>query len=127
MESRLIIVVGTTPDYVLRIEKEEKPYYTLFLLDSKFKGFPELKESNNSDHLFSNLEDYSSTLNTLKNYIDASNLIPYFACFDCEALYLTGRLAEYFDSPFPPPDAILKARNKFLSSRLWINEGVKNP
>ncbi len=127
MEPHLIIVVGTTPDYVLRIEEEEKPYHMLFLLDSKFKGFPELEKKDNSDHLFSNLEDYSGTLNILIKYIAASNLKPYFACFDCEALYLTGRLAEYFDSPFPPPDAVLKARNKFLSSRLWMNERVKTP
>ena len=127
MESRLVIVVGTTPDYVMRIEKEGKPYPLLFILDSRYKDFEELQVKDKSHYLFTNLENRIGTLDSIKKYIAGSEYKPYFICFDCEALYLTGRLAEHFDSPFPLPDAILKARNKYLSGRLWKKNCVPTP
>ncbi|MGD9159844.1 MAG: ATP-grasp domain-containing protein [Desulfobacteraceae bacterium] len=127
METSLIIVVGTTPDYVTRIQDEERSRPLLFLLDFKFKNSGELKVTENSCFIFSDLENHNETLEILKNYISEQDCRPCFACFDCESLYLASRLAEYFNCPFPSSDAVLKSRNKFLSRRLWMKNGISTP
>ena len=127
METRLIIVVGTTPDYVTRIKEVEKTKQLLFLLDSKFERSGGLEAKENSHLIFTDLEDYNETLEILKRYLAEQDSRPCFACFDCEALYITSRLAEYFNCPFPSADAVLKSRNKFISSRLWMENGVSTP
>ncbi len=127
MEPRLIIVVGTTLDYVTRIQKEEKTKNLLFLLDSRFKNSGELAVTENSHFIFADLENHNETLRLLENYVSGKDYKFYFACFDCETLYLASRLAEYFNCPFPSPDAVLKSRNKFVSSRSWMKEGVATP
>ncbi len=128
MEPGLIIVIGTTPDYVKKIGIAEKEKSLLFVLDHKFESYPELAESENSHSLFTNIENYNETLPGLSKFLSESdNGDPRFVCFDCEALLLTARLAEYFNSPFPSPDSILKARNKFLSGTIWMNNGIPTP
>ena len=127
MESRLIIVVGTTPDYVTKIQEEEKIKPLLFLLDSRFKHSAELAVTENSHLLFSDLENYNKTLEILDRYISKLGMPICFACFDCESLYMASRLAEHFNCPFPSSDAVLKSRNKFLSSRLWMKNMVLTP
>jgi hypothetical protein len=124
MEPRLIIVVGTTPDYVKRIQEEERTKPLLFLLDSRFKNSRELVVAENSHFIFANLENYNKTLETLKSYVSGQDYKPCFACFDCETLYLASRLAEYFNCPFPSSGSVLKSRNKFLSRRLWMKNGI---
>ena len=127
METSLIIVVGTTPDYVTRIQEEERTRSLLFLLGSRFKDSDDLKKSENSCFIFSDLENYNETLEILKKYISEQDCRPCFTCFDCESLYLASRLAEYFNCPFPSSDAVLKSRNKFLSGRLWMKNGISTP
>ncbi|MBN2420284.1 MAG: ATP-grasp domain-containing protein [Deltaproteobacteria bacterium] len=127
MEQRLIIVVGTTPDYVTKIQEEEKTKPLLFLLDSKFKDSHELALTENSHLIFSDLENFNETLEVLKKYLSKQDVSPCFACFDCETLYLASRLAENYNAPFPKSEAVLKARNKFVSSRLWMKHRVFTP
>ena len=127
MEPRLIIVVGTTPDYVIKIQEEERIKPLLFLLDLKFKDYVGLSVTGNSDLMFSDLKNYDETLGILNKYISKKDVKPCIACFDCEALHLAARIAEHLGCRFPAPDAVLKSRNKFLSGRLWIKNHVMTP
>lgn len=122
-----IIIVGTTPDYTVRIQREERAEYLTFLLDLKYEGHPGLEASENSCHVFADLGDCSVSLNKLEEYLSSFTCRVCFACFDCEALYLASRLAEHFNCPFPAPSPVLKSRNKFLSGRIWRDRGVNAP
>ena len=128
MSQSLIIVVGTTPDYVVRILRKHNPGSVLFILDSCHINDRLLSDVEKSCLLFTDMERYDDTLLALKKHLSQNPLsIPSFACFDCESLVMASRLACYFDRPFPPIKAILMTRNKFLSRKIWKKAGVNNP
>ena len=128
MEQSLTIVVGTTPDYVVRIQEGDRTRQLLFVLDYRYAHSQESAETENAKLLFSHLEDYDETLAELERYLsDTLQKEIRFACFDCESLYLTARLAEHFQTPFPSSQSVLKSRNKYLSGRLWLKNRVATP
>jgi biotin carboxylase len=128
MSSSPMIVVGTTPDYVVRISRKRHPGSVLFILDSRHLNHHLLSDLNRSILIFVDLEQYDETLISLKRHlsqVQVSN--PGFACFDCESLIIASRLAHYFKSPFPSTEAILMTRSKFLSREVWRKAGLDNP
>jgi len=128
MSPSLIIVVGTTPDYVARILRKHRPGSVLFILDLCHINDRLLSDIEKSCLLFTDTDRYDDTLLALKKYLSQNPLLNlFFACFDCESLVMASRLARYFDSPFPPTEAILVTRNKFLSKKLWRKAGLNNP
>ena len=122
-----VLVVGTTPDYVVKIyHSYQKP--VLFLMDIRFREDPLLNKIDKSALVFSPLNNFDMTVCDLTRHFNGSqSRLRGVACFDCESLILAGRLAEYFQKPFPSPKAIARARNKFESRRLWMEKGVETP
>lgn len=123
-----MIVVGTTPDYVLRIHEKSCSQPVFFLLDSRYRNDPDLTTMDNSLLIFSNLADFNESLCSLESFLSIRNFNrPWFACFDCESLYVTSMLADYYKSPFPSTRSILMTRNKFLAGKIWGEAGLDNP
>jgi len=123
-----MIVVGTTPDYVVRILKKAHPDPILFILDSCFTDDPLLSDLDRSCLLFTDMENYDATLTSLTGRLTKDGApTPTFSCFDCESLVMASRLSGYFKSRFPSTEAILLTRSKFLSREVWRKAGLDNP
>jgi len=123
-----MIVVGTTPDYVERISKKRPTGSVLFILDQRHLNSYLLSGLDRSILIFTDLEQYDETLDSLKKHLSVGHMSdPRFACFDCESLIMASRLANYFKSPFPPTEAIIITRSKFLSREVWRKAGLDNP
>ena len=122
-----VVVVGTTPDYVARIY-HNYPQAALFILDPRFKDDPCLIDLDPSILLFAPLDNFDEVLGSLNRHLSVKGLSPRgIACFDCDSLIAAGHLAEHLGRPFPSPDAIIHARNKLESKRIWGESGVACP
>jgi biotin carboxylase len=127
MPANPVIIVGTTPDYVAKI-LDTYPGPALFVLESFHLDNPSLKKCDPSVLLFTSLRDVHKTLNSVKRFLFMNGFSPGgIACFDCEYLILASQLAIYLGLPFPPPDAVIRARNKFDSKKIWKEAGVPSP
>ncbi len=123
-----LIVTGTTPDYVLKIHKKQYSWPVVFLMDSCFEENPDLALLKGCRLLFSNLNDFDKSYFDLRDYLSREGLFgPRFACFDCESLHVTSRLADYYKSPFPSSRAISMTRNKHLAGSVWKANGLIRP
>lgn len=122
------LVVGTTPDYVVKLQGRF-PDNTSFILDSRFFGSPELTSQDETKLLFASLEEPSGVWRSLKNRLTEGTFPPPagIACFDCDSLILACRLARELDLPFPEMTGILRARNKFEAREKWMKTGVPSP
>jgi len=122
-ESTAVLVVGTTPDYVLRLNRDSAEPL-LFLTDIRFQGHPLLRDVPPSRLIFTHLDrPDDSSLSALLNTMNLAGV----ACFDCESLLLAGRLARRLELPFPPWQAIVRSRNKFEARRTWTAMGISSP
>ena len=122
-----VVVVGTTPDYVARIYRNY-PQAALFILDPRFKDNPCLTDLDPSILLFAPLDHFEDVLGSLKRHLSINMLSPQgIACFDCDSLIVAGHLAQHLGMPFPSPEAIIHARNKLESRRIWTESGVACP
>ena len=127
MRSDPVVVVGTTPDYVVKIHKKY-PEAACFVIDSRFRNNTLPQSIDTSALLFCSLENHEETLRSLDRYLSSNRLSPQgVACFDCESLILASKIAVKLGKPFPPTDAIIQARNKFESRRIWTEAGVPSP
>ncbi|MFZ7111537.1 MAG: ATP-grasp domain-containing protein [Desulfatiglandales bacterium] len=127
MPSRVILVVGTTPDYVVKLNKIY-PEGLLFITDSNFRDSPLLTEIPASALLFRPLGKGEEILEGLAGTLSESMCDPAgVACFDCESLFLASRLAKRLGLPFPSSESVLRARNKIEAGRLWHECGVPSP
>jgi biotin carboxylase len=127
MQREPVIVVGTTPDYVVKIHKK----YTnaaFFVLDKRFQGDLLLEQVDRYALLFVPLEDFNETARSVHQYVSANNISPKgLACFDCESLLVAGLLASQLELPFPPLESIIHTRNKFALSRIWGKSQIPCP
>ena len=122
-----VIVVGTTPDYVGRIYRSY-PEAAFFILDPRFKADPCLTDMDPSVLLFAPLDHFDEVLGSLQRQLSINLLSPRgIACFDCDSLILASHLAQHFGMPFPSTEAIIHARNKLESRRIWSESGVACP
>jgi biotin carboxylase len=127
MDSRAILVVGTTPDYVAGLYRDRaKPL--LFLTAERFRGNPRLRGIPPSDILFSPFEDFEETLQkVLALLVERKHGLSGVACFDCESLLMAARLASQLNLPSPSWQAIARSRNKFEARRTWTAMGINSP
>ncbi len=122
-----VLVVGTTPDYVLKIHRKH-PEDTFFIIDSSFQNNPLLKTIEKSVVLLAPLQNFRETLQSVRRCLSVNKITPGgIACFDCESLIVASRLAVHLKVPFPSSDAIARTRNKFESRRIWKDSGVPSP
>ncbi|MDO9529692.1 MAG: ATP-grasp domain-containing protein [Syntrophales bacterium] len=122
-----VLVVGTTPDYVLKIHRKY-PEDTVFIADTSFQTDSLLRTIEESALLFASLENFAETLQSVCQYLSINKLSPRgIACFDCESLIAASKLALHLKVPFPAPHAVAKTRNKFESRRIWKDAGLPSP
>ncbi len=122
-----VLVVGTTPDYVLKIHGRY-PEDTVFITDTSFQTDSLLRTIEEPALLFASLENFGETLQSVCQYLSVNKLSPRgIACFDCESLIAASKLALHIKVPFPAPDAVAKTRNKFESRRIWKDAGLPSP
>ncbi len=127
MSREPVIVVGTTPDYVVKIHKKYANV-AVFVLDERFQGDLSLQQVNRSALLFVPLEDFEKTARSVHQYIITQNVSPKgMACFDCESLMVAGRLASELGLAFPSMEGIIHTRNKFELRRIWAESQVPCP
>ena len=127
MQHAPVIVIGTTPGYV---EKIYRKYHesTLFVLDSCYRGAPLLDTVDESILIFTLLEDFEETLESIKRHLENGGLSARgVACFDCEALVIASKIAFNIGRPFPSEEVIIQTRNKLASRRIWRKSGIFSP
>jgi len=126
-EPRAILVVGTTPDYVARLNRGI-PRPLLFLTDERFRDDPGLSAIPPADMLFASLEAFEQTLQKAPAFLASRKTgLSGVACFDCESMLTAGRLASRLGLPFPSWQAIARSRNKFEARRTWTATGINSP
>ena len=122
-----VLVVGTTPDYVAKID-DTYPDAALFITDTRFREDHLLKKIKPSAILFSPLDSFDETIQTVVQHLSACHVkAKGIACFDCESLVLASRLARHLGRPFPPPEAIVRSRNKYEARKTWREAGILSP
>ena len=127
MQQDPVLVVGTTPDYVAKIN-DTYPNAALFITDPRFRDDHRLKNIEPSAILFSPLDSFDETFQALVQHLSAHHVNARgIACFDCESLVLASRLAHHLGKPFPPPEAILRSRNKYEARKTWSQAGILSP
>lgn len=127
MHREPVIVVGTTPDYVVKIHKKYSNT-AVFVLDEHYRGDLLLQGIDRSALLFVLLEDYDGTARSVHQYISINKLSPKgLACFDCESLLAAARLASALSLPYHPVEAIIHSRNKFELRRIWAESHIPCP
>jgi len=127
MQQDPVLVVGTTPDYVAKIN-DTYPDATLFITDPRFREDHRLKKIKPSAILFSPLDSFNETIQSVVQHLSACHVTARgIACFDCESLVLASRLACNLGRPFPPPEAIVRSRNKYEARKTWWQAGILSP
>lgn len=126
-ETAAILVVGTTPDYVARLQRD-MPQPLVFLTAQRFKEDPRLMGVPGSDIVFADLQSFEATLEEMSSFQALRNTrLSGAACFDCESLIMAARIASHLGLPFPPWQAIARSRNKFEARRTWTALGINSP
>ncbi len=122
-----VLVVGTTPDYVCRLQKDARTPL-VFLIDESFRDDSRLRDVPPSKLIFARLDGPDAKLDKISTALASREVTPVgVACFDCESLLLAGRIASALNLPFPPRQAIVRSRNKFESRRMWTAGGISSP
>ena len=117
-------VVGTTPDYVVKV-CENCGEDVLFLLDPKFGTDPLLEGIDGSRLLFLPLEHTAEACAALQMHLSMENVsLEGIACFDCESLLQAGRLALLLRLPFPSLKGIANTRNKAALRTILRRKGL---
>lgn len=122
-----ILVVGTTEDYVAWL-REAASGEAIFLVDEegRSKRAPSLTPS--GDEIITDLNTFQGVWNALNGYLSQRRYaLQGIVCFDCEYMALTARLATRIGLSYPPLEAILNCRDKFLSKSIWQRKGVPCP
>ncbi|SPD72964.1 putative Argininosuccinate lyase ArgH [uncultured Desulfobacterium sp.] len=120
----MVIVVGTTPDYIAKIHKR-RPEDVAFVVNNIFIAHPLLKAVDNSHLVFTSFEDFSVIQQSVDHYLSANQIrADGIACFDCESLVIASKLAAYLGISFPELEAVKKTRNKFEMRRTLNHAGI---
>ena len=125
--SRSVLIVGTTPDYVVKLyERYSKSL--LFLTDTRFQNDSSLKKLPSLSLIFASLEKADEACRKTHEFLRSSGKAPDgIGCFDCDSLLLASRLGSELGLRFPSWEAIARCRSKFESKKTWTGHGVASP
>lgn len=122
-----VLVVGTTADYIEWI-RQVCPGRALFLTDPAIREEAAEPSPAPPEEILSDLNDDIQVRNEILRHLRRWSLsIDGIACFDCESLELAASLALDFGLPYPTVESIQRCRDKYISKRLWAQNGVKCP
>ncbi len=127
MPDNRVIVVGTTGDYIDMIATRY-PGRTQFVTDPVERAkWPETVWDETPE-LVCDLEDTERLVDAVRRHLDQHQINPTgVACYDCESLTAAAHIARALSLPFPSPEAVIRSRSKFLSKKLWLENGVDCP
>jgi biotin carboxylase len=123
----VVLVVGTTPDYVDYIHGRY-PDRVLFLTDTAHRGQPSGRGDDTGLEILTELKDTDRCRRRLREYLGRRRLrLSGVTCYDCEWLGLTAALAQSLGLPYVSPEAVRLSRDKGLSKAAWQAAGVRCP
>ncbi|THB81641.1 MAG: ATP-grasp domain-containing protein [Desulfobacteraceae bacterium] len=134
-----VLVVGTTSDYIDWIQNT-CPGRVLFMTDQEVRINAKEDSPVPEDELILPLTDLVNTMSKkpaivlshvfseLKHHLELWNQsLSGIICFDCEFLELTARIASVKGLEYPSVQAIRNCRDKFVSKKIWQENGVLCP
>ena len=125
--SKRDVVVGTTSDYIDMIRRAY-PGRVLFITDPAEREKAREETPHEEEELLWDLRDEGAVLEGLRKHMARFEITPSgIACFDCESLELSALLAAEMGLPFASVSSVNFCRNKFLSKKIWQENGVPCP
>ncbi|MBF0229029.1 MAG: ATP-grasp domain-containing protein [Desulfamplus sp.] len=148
MQSQRILIVGTTSDYIDLLRKKYPTKELVFITDSTIREKATEERPEPDEELLCELDrlggvnnlaatnvtnSHSSTLpqeviNLINKHIQLYGItLKGIACFDCESMALTAKIAASFNMPYPSIEAVMACRDKSKTRELWHAKGVPTP
>ena len=119
MSYRRVLVVGTTSDYIDIIDRRF-PKRALFITDRRERAKAFETPPDADSELLCDLTKPEEVLAALKEHLKNRRIEPSgIACFDCESMPLSARIAEEPGLRYPSPQAISACRSKYASKLAW--------
>lgn len=127
MQSKKILVIGTTADYIELLIKRF-PEKLFFVTDIKERQkWKELDPGQSLEGLF-DLNNQDSVPGELIELLHKKKIEPSgIVCFDCESLALAAIIATKLNLPFSSLESVINCRSKFLSKSIWKKNGIHCP
>jgi len=122
-----VLVVGTTPDYINWIQQNH-PGRALFVTDPRARKVAVEPPPPVQDEILVRLESEKIVLRAIFLHLKTfGQTITGVACFDCESLEMAAVIASEFELDFASVEAVRNCRDKFLSKKIWQENGVPCP
>lgn len=127
MKTERVLVVGTTADYIDLI-RERFPGRALFLTAPAERARAgQYPVPEGDSEVLAPLSFPAARAALVRHIKERDRKLAGVVCFDCESLLLAAELARSLSLPFPPPEAVTAARNKYLSKRIWREASLPCP
>ncbi|MFA6011534.1 MAG: ATP-grasp domain-containing protein [Desulfobacteraceae bacterium] len=129
MSDRKILVVGTTADYV-EILRKAAPGKCLFVTAHTIRKQAFEPTPTEGEEILCDTDPKAHSIVTLqiKRHLRNFNIsLDGIACFDCESMDLTARIALALGLDYPAPESILNCRDKSRTKEVWRANGVPCP
>lgn len=127
MRRNQILVVGTTTDYIDRIERSY-PGRCLFLTDPSHRPDPRWPAPPRGAELVVALDEPAAVRDRLKRHVDDNGVtLTGITCFDCESMALAATLGIWLGLDYPSPAAVATVRNKYATTSNWRRVGIPCP
>jgi biotin carboxylase len=124
---KIILVVGTTSDYIQWI-RTSCPGRTLFITAPGIRQAAEEAYPSPGEEILVNLSDTFQVLELLDKHLKTwDQAIEGIYCFDCESMALTACIAEKWDLDYPSVKTIQNCRDKYVSKQIWTRHGIGCP
>ena len=122
-----VLVVGTTPDYVECI-RQLYPERAVFLTEPGLRRKALEPVPLDWEELLLELEDFTLVKHDLARHLRQWELsLDGIVCFDCESMELAALLAKDLSLNYPHVDSIRQCRDKYISKKIWQENGVSCP
>lgn len=121
------LVTGTTSDYIdwLRASCPGKP---LFITHPDIRKSAKEASPQKDEEILAPLSDKEQVLLALKAHLKTwGQALDGIFCFDCENMELTSFIGQALGLSYPSTQAILNARDKYISKQLWQAHDVGCP
>ncbi len=124
-ENTRVLVVGTTPDYILWIQ-QVAPDRAVFVTDQALRETA--AEPPPPDEVLYDPDDEDGLRDAIRRLLrDRRFTLNGLVCYDCDSMELAALLARDFNLPFPSIEAIRTCRNKEAQKQAWRQDGVPCP
>jgi biotin carboxylase len=122
-----VLVVGTTSDYIDWIQKAY-PNRALFLTEPEIRERAKESPPELANEVIARLDNVVLLKKLLKNHLEKWNQrITGVSCFDCESMETASQLAAEFRVEYPDIQSIRNCRDKYISKKIWDENGIRCP